>query len=496
MTNRRNFIKQMAVAGIATSMPTTLFSAQKSTLQKQTSNSSASFKVGVSMVDITPPVGFPLYGYPAKPSTGIKDPLYAKAFVFQQGETRGALVVCSLLGIPRDLSRIVRERVSKETGIPFENMSVSATHTHTSPGITESFKEYALRESAGQLTKEDESCYFTHLINGITKAIITANNSTEAVEIVSGKGYAPGISFNRRFLMTDGRVRFNPGRNNPKVVRPAGPVDPDVNYVLFRPLGQNKYSSSLTVFSSHYVRDGTEFSSDYPYFMQERFKELFGNHHLSVFGLGPCGNVSTVDINGPNENVDVKVKRIGRTLADAVNNTLPKEIKGLPSLEIVSKTIYLPLQDYTEEDLEWSREEGEQIYNERPFLNHRRRLKISIWGVQPPLEKLRMYDAIAPAVSGNPWYIPVEIHVFKLDEETAIVTMPSELFTEFGIDIKERSPFANTMLIELANADIAYLPTKQGFKEGDYEAINSRLVPGSGEKMIDTAIEILEDLSS
>src|SRR5690554_6051952 len=123
-------------------------------------------EVGVAMVDITPPVGFPLYGYPPKPSTGIKDSLYAKAIVFKQGETRGALVVCNLLGIPRDLSRIVRERAFKETGIPFQNMSISATHTHTSPGITESFKEYALRESAGKLTEEDKNSYFVNLING------------------------------------------------------------------------------------------------------------------------------------------------------------------------------------------------------------------------------------------------------------------------------------------------------------------------------------------
>ncbi len=450
--------------------------------------------VGVAVVDITPPVGFPLYGYPPNPSIGIKDALYAKAIVFKQGETRGALVVCNLLGIPRDLSRIVREKASKETGIPFQNMSISATHTHTSPGITENFKEYALRESAGKLTEEDKKSYFADLINGITKAIVSANNSTTEVEVFSGKGQAPGIAFNRRYLMTDGRVRFNPGRNNPDIVRPAGPVDPDVNFILFRPPGQNKYSSSLTVFSSHYVRGGTKFSSDYPCFMQQRFNELFGDQHVSVFGLGPCGNVSTVNVNGPAENADIKVKRIGYALADAVNAALPKEANVAPSLEIVSKTIYLPIQDYTKEELDWSREEREQIYNERPFLSHRRRLKISIWGVQPPLEKLRMYEAVAPAVSGEPWRIPVEIHVFKLDRKTAIVTMPGELFTEFGIGLKKRSPFPNTMLIELANADIAYLPTMQGFKEGDYEAINSRLIPGSGEKMVDSAIEILKCL--
>ena len=463
------------------------------------SDNSAPFEVGTAMIDITPPIGFPRYGYPPVVSTGILDPLYAKTIVFKQGETMGALTVCNLLGIPRDLSRIAREKASAETGIPYENISISATHSHTSPSITEAFKEYALRESAGKLTEEDKESYFTKLIDGVAKSIALAANSVSEVEIVSGTGLAEGISFNRRFLMRDGRVRFNPGRNNPDIVKPAGPADPIVSFVLFKNIGQKNYISSLTVFSSHYVRDGTAFSSDYPCFLQERFSELYGNDHISIFGLGPSGNVNTVDPLGPadNKDADTKVKEYGHKLANIVNSALSQANTGKGSLEVVSKTIYLPMQGYTEEELEWSRdEENPQLFNERAFLNHRRRLKLSVWGVQPPLEKLRMYEAIAPVVSGEPWMLPIEIQIFKLNSQTAIVTMPGELFTEFGIDLKKRSPFPNTMLIELANIDIAYIPTLQGFHEGDYEAINSRVAPGSGEKMIEAALEMLKELKN
>jgi hypothetical protein len=107
---------------------------------------------------------------------------------------------------------------------------------------------------------------------------------------------------------------------------------------------------------------------------------------------------------------------------------------------------------------------------------------------------MRKNEAVPPSVSGEPWRLPVEIHVFRLDSRTAVVTMPGELFVEFGIDLKKRSPFSNTMLIELANADIAYIPTAQAFKEGGYETINSRLAPGSGEEMINVALEMLSEL--
>jgi len=456
-------------------------------------------EVGAEMVEITPPQGHPRYGYPRVESTGVKDPLLAKALVFRQGEIQGVILVCDLLGIPRDLSRIVRERASKKTGIPFQNITVTATHTHTSPRITEEFKEYADRESAGKMTAEDQKSYFTYLINGMTEAIVSASKKTEEVDIVSGIGNATGISFNRRFLMTDGRVRFNPRRLNPKIVRPVGPVDPRVHFVLFRPVDQTSFYASLTVFASHYARGGTEFSADYPFYLQERLKETFGEQLVSVFGLGPAGNVGTIDVTRPKALTDGEtewVEIVGNTIAKAVEEALPDGKQGVPDLGIISRTIYLPLQDYTDTELQWSKDGTQPLYPERPFMEKRRRLKLSVWGVQPPLELFRKNEAIPPSVSGDPWRLPVEIHAYRLDSQTAIVTMPGELFTEFGIDLKKRSPFSNTMLIELSDADIAYMPTIKAFTEGGYETLNSRLVPGSGEQMIDVAIQMLTELKT
>lgn len=457
---------------------------------------SSPFELGVGVADITPPVGYWRYGYPPVKSTGIKDSLYAKALVFKQGDEQGALLICNLLGIPRDLSRIIREQVSKEAGIPFQNITVSATHTHTSPAITEEFQKFIDNEVNGILVDSDETSYFRYLINGMTKAVMDASENRKAVKMISGIGQAPGLSFNRRYLMTDGKVRFNPGRLNPKTVLPAGPVDPDVHFVLFTSEDGLCFNTSLTVFASHYVRGGTEFSSDYPYYLEENLKDAFGENFVSVFGLGPCGNINTVNLKDSTiENADRKVEKMGNTLAEVVKNADIKKKMSRPDFKVLSKVIYLPLQDYSQEELLWSKEGGTSLYPESSFFEQRRKLKISVWGVQPPLEQLRLKEAIPPSFFGDPWRLPVEIHVFKLDKQTAIVTMPGELFTEFGIELKKMSPFENTMLIELANADIAYVPTIQAFQEGSYEAINSRLAPGSGERMVEEALIMLHQLS-
>jgi hypothetical protein len=451
--------------------------------------------VGTGISDITPPEGYPKYGYPRNPSTGMKDPLLAKAIVFQQGDTRCALLMCDLLGIPRDLSRIVREKASKITGIPFQNITIAATHTHTSPGITEDFKDYANREASGNLNVEDQGSYFTYLIEGMVKALSYAYNSKSVVEMVSGIGQAPGISFNRRYLMTGGRVLFMPVGLTDKIVRPAGPEDTNVHFVLFKPEDKTDFSASLTVFSSHYALGGTAFSADYPETLQKHLRKFLGEEVVSVFSAGACGNICTIDfLKKDQRRLPTDTEKVGSTLAGAIKNALGEAKLCKPALGVNSRTIYLPLQDYTEYELNWSKEGTEPLYPERDFLTMRRRLKLSVWGVQPPLEKMRRNEAVPPSFAGYSWHLPIEITAFSLDENTAVVTMPGELFIELGIDLKKRSPFSNTMLIELANADIAYVPTEQAFKEGDYEALNSRLQPGSGEEMIDCAIQMLEQL--
>lgn len=90
--------------------------------------------------------------------------------------------------------------------------------------------------------------------------------------------------------------------------------------------------------------------------------------------------------------------------------------------------------------------------------------------------------------------LPVEIQVFRLDEQTAIITMPGGFFAELGIDLKKRSPFANTIFIEQANAVTGYIPPRRAFAEGQYEVIDTRLAPGSGEKMVEEALQMLNNI--
>jgi hypothetical protein len=91
--------------------------------------------------------------------------------------------------------------------------------------------------------------------------------------------------------------------------------------------------------------------------------------------------------------------------------------------------------------------------------------------------------------------LDTEVQVLRLHPDVAVVLLPGEVFAELGLAIKRRSPFKHTLVIELSNDNPAYIPTEKAFKEGSYETVNSRIAPGGGERLVETAIQLLNDIA-
>jgi hypothetical protein len=82
--------------------------------------------------------------------------------------------------------------------------------------------------------------------------------------------------------------------------------------------------------------------------------------------------------------------------------------------------------------------------------------------------------------------------------DVAIVGVPAEYFTIFGVNIKQRSPFRYTYIAELANDWIGYLPNLEGHELGGYQTwmgLHSYAEPGTGERVADTVVGMLEELA-
>jgi hypothetical protein len=82
----------------------------------------------------------------------------------------------------------------------------------------------------------------------------------------------------------------------------------------------------------------------------------------------------------------------------------------------------------------------------------------------------------------------------------AFVANPAEYFCQFGLNIKRRSGFPYTWVVELANGCIGYVATSEamGPQGGGYEprlALSSKLVPEAGQMIEDASVELLASLS-
>ncbi len=448
------------------------------------------FLAGASSVNITPPLAYPHY---RGESTGAHDSLYAKALVIKQGDMTVALVICDLLWVERSLSSSARLQISEKTGIPYSNIIIAGTHTHNGPAYHPNIRE--LTGTLRQPFDEDKPSavkdpYLDNLIVQIAGSVIIAHKSLEKVQIETGAGLADGISFNRRFIMKDGKAVFNPGVGNKEAILPAGPVDPQVGILTLRKVSDNSPIAVLSNFGVHAdTFGGSTFSADYPGTLAQALNSAIGKGCISIFATGPCGDLNHVNVQG-DKTKRLSTKDIGVHLSNAIIKEIPSLKKAENSiLSMRSQFVYAPLQEYTHAELTWANDESAKpLHNESAFLERRRRLKIR------SLERLRRTEAIAPTVEREGWKLPLEVQVIGIGTDLAIVGLPGEVFVELGLAIKKSSPFRTTLIIELTNSHIAYVPTRKAFSQGSYETINSRLAPGGGEMMVQAAINMLNEI--
>jgi hypothetical protein len=433
----------------------------------------AELKVGAAATVITPPEGTPLAGYYSqRGSKTVLDDIFAKAIVLEVGDTKAALVVCDLISLPRHVVTEARRLIEKATGIPVAHVMISATHTHTGPVL---MRESSLDDLVGASSDLGRR-YTEKLPELIARSVADANKKLAPARASAAHGREEGISFNRRFHMKDGSVSWNPAKRHPDIVKPAGPIDPDVGVVYFDS-PKNEALATYVNFALHPDTVGGEgVSADYPGVLSKQLGEYRGPGMVTVFANGCCGNINHRDIQwldgqkGPRE-----AHRIGTVLAAAVLRT-NRDLKPMPtgSLRVAGEIVKLPLAPITDADVAAARETVKQVNDAKTRF----------------MDKVKAFQVLdVHARQGKPW--EVEVQVVALGDQLAWVSLPGEIFVELGLSIKKASPFAHTMIAELANGSIGYIPDTAAYPQGNYEVVSARCAEGSGELLVKAALRLL-----
>ncbi|HLQ43745.1 MAG TPA: hypothetical protein VK137_03370, partial [Planctomycetaceae bacterium] len=354
-------------------------------------------KAGAFAMDVTP-LKFPIsmngnmQDYPAQRA---HDPLHARCLVLDDGKTRMAIVVVDNCVIPRELMDNAKRQAHELTGIPTDRMLISATHAHSCPAV------------AGAFQSEPDADYVAFLAERIAAGIKQAADDLAPAKLAWGVGRDETQVFNRRWWLKEpnaetnpfgliDQVRMNPGNNNPKVTKSAGPVDPEVSFLSVQtPTGRPL--AFLANYSLHYVGGtGGKLSADYFGAFAERIGQLLkadpgsSSDSAQPAFVGIMSNGTSGDVNNINFALTTppqfapyeKLKLVADSVAQAATAAHSKaEYRSAASIAMRETEIELKVRKPSAEDIARAKERLEKAgpfpYKAMPDIYARETLKLA-----------------------------------------------------------------------------------------------------------------------
>jgi len=393
------------------------------------------WKAGVARRSITPEKFMWMSGYASrdKPADGKLTDLWAKCLVLEDpAGRRVALVTLDLVGIDRQVSINVRDRLQQKFQLERAQVALNCSHTHTGPVVGHNLRPmFFFSDEQASLVRE----YTATLENSIVSVV------GEAIA-----NLAPGrISFN------SGQATFAVNRrNNPEVDVPGlraagtlrGPVDYDVPVLAVRD-DEGKLIAVTFGYACHATcLSSFQWSGDYPGFAQIELEKRHPEA-VALFWAG-CG----ADQNPLPRRTTELAEGYGKQLADAVDRTL--------------NAVATPVNgnlgaSYEELPLMFDRlPNREQLVTESESKDR--------YVASRAKHLLEQIDAGQPLSQTYPY--PVQ--VWQLGPELDWVMLGGEVVIDYALRLKHTLG-PNTWVAGYTNDVMAYIPSRRVLTEGGYE---------------------------
>lgn len=451
------------------------------------------FKSGFAERDITPDIGMEAPGgYGKAYHQTVHDPCKVRASVFDDGRSKVAVVGIDALGIRRDTVLKVRKAVHEKTGIPADAILIGASHSHSSgpcgwllPGEFDHASPLVQELVYKQSTNADP-VYLAKVEQALIDVICDAHDRRVEARAGVGKGVEDQVAFNRRFLMRNGRSVTHPGLGNPEIVKPAGPVDPEVGVIgAWDASNPSKLLGCVVNFSCHATTSPGGISANYIYYLEKVIQGYYGKDCVVVFLAGASGDVTQVDNQSP------FVYPTGDQWAQLVGGKVGAE--ALKTLLTMEPGILTPVSSKI------------KVWDIKRRVPAPERVKESLALIEGDRTKADPTDwtfaketLILDALLKKEPAAEVEVQVVQVGP-AVFVTNPAEYFCRYGLEIKKGSGFPFTFPVSLANGCVGYVPTEDAFDEhgGGYETrltSYSNLEITGGSQMRDIGIELAKQL--
>ena len=420
-------------------------------------------KYGIAKRNLTPEGPISLAGYfNERMWDRILDDIEVRALVFHGGDGPAAILHFDLLHVSTNICEAILDEAHRRgaTQYTLDNVLFTGIHTHTAPNMapgaypySDAYRKLVFERSVDALLEAEADCREGELFHGLTADA--------------------RFLFNRRYWMKDGTVRTNPGKLNPDIVRPEGEIDPEIPIVSLRRDGKDDVVICSIVNHSDTI-GGTGVSADWHHFLREEVMRKTGAS--MVFSLlGASGNINHFDVSSAADQGSYdEARRIGMGYAESVLAALPSlvPVKG-DSWRLLHGVAECLPRSISEEEIASAREtlakcgdakmeEGKAFTSEDLANGH------------PAILRYFAERLIAQSENHDPMRFPLV--GFLLGDSVAIASLPSEPFTEIGLELRkdifrERTCLVATISWSGQTKNLSgYIPNPWNYGRGGYES--------------------------
>lgn len=449
-------------------------------------------KCGFYESEITPPLGCNMKGYFRRRfASGVTEKLYVKAVAVEADGVCGIVISVEAEFMPQIVHDVAIKRIEEYTGIPSDLVLINATHTHTGGGLGD-IHETGGADSAAYTPDENYNEVLSRLVGDCG---ILAYHRLQPADVKTAKTDVHGISFIRNYVMKDGRILMNPGWQNPEVKEPFGTLDPELAVMFFCD-EENRPMGALVNYALHHdcvssSQPCTTYCSDYSGIMAKELKKTYGQDFVTVFVNGCCGNINHFDISRSFNDffADPPYIRIGERMAEEVR-ALYDKAEPLAITQVAGKKEIIEIERRQLSDAE--AQEYRDLIKKYPESTGQ---EGSVHDPNGEGYKRRLAEAVLN-FHARPDKLPMVVQALRLGD-SMLFAVSGEVYSEYGIYMKQKSPAAFTMVAEMANGgNENYIPTPQAFGTDLYEAQipSSSLIPEAGYIMADHAVALAKEL--
>ncbi|GEM_PF-1132890 len=428
-------------------------------------------KIGTAWRDITPSKPLPLLGQMhERLGEYTRDPLTVNVAMLSDGDLKVAVISVDVCMIPEALARRLRnkcaEKCAEKCAISADRVLISATHTHVAPCTTD------------RIVGKADPEFIESLEQAVVESVSSAIDDLDDVDVYAGTGHIDQMGWNRRGLREDGGCHMYYGSWFEDFVGIEGPRDGSVSVVFARRPDSDSVKLVMTSFSTHpnSVEGESFYSADIPGEVRRVLRGVLGDDVGVVYLTGAAGNTAPSIME---DNRDAQqpwrgesgLLRSGQCLGGEILRVIAQQTKPMesPKLRLEREELEIPIRPWDEASEFSHFGSGMLEFFKKSKADWDRMLKEKS-PVTAPVSVVRIGDA-------------------------ALLLNAAELYCEFGLAMKEKSPARVNLVGQLNNGWIGYVPTPQAIKHGGYSAQSSwvtKLAPEAGWSIVKATGELLD----